>query len=254
MSCPAPASFDNCKPKCVCRYSGCADIPYDCSDPCGNGNPSTFDKATCTCKSGGVYLVTQVRAGQSNPQNDGTRCYLVQFPEPFFDALGRYAEVRWMKLLQKWPGGPGTPGSAFSVLEPNTEEEASGFIYDNNGAASNVYPWDSNTSNSVIGSSNTYCENSPDSLLAHNNGTVCFGAVFDGTNINTLKFIPYATNGVVCTVSRTGTVNISRQYIGPGFISDYYNRGEYAESSTGFWPIINPSDGTFGCFGPTKTP
>ena len=131
MSCPTPASFDDCKPKCVCRYSECADIAYDCSDPCGNGDPSTFDKATCTCKSAGVYLVTDVRTGQANPQNDGTRCYLVQFPEPFFDGMGRSAEYRWMQQLQDWPVGPGEEGSAFSKLEPDIEGPPSGFIYDN---------------------------------------------------------------------------------------------------------------------------
>ena len=254
MSCPTPANFDNCDDKCVCRYSDCQDIAYNCSDPCGNGDPSTFNKATCTCKTAGVYLVTQVRAGQNNPQANGTRCYLVEFPAPYFDDMGRSAEVRWMKLLQKWSGGPGTPGSAYSVLEPNTDDDPSGFVYDSTGSPSNVYPWSGSTSNSAIRSSDTYCENSPDSVLAHNNGVVCFGAVYDGTNISTLKFIPYATNAVVCTVSRTGTVSTSRQYIGPGRISDYYNMGEYQESSTGFWPIINPSDGTFGCFGPTKIP
>ena len=78
--------------------------------------------------------------------------------------------------------------------------------------------------------------------------------VYDGTNINALKFIPYGSNGTRCNVSTLGKVITSRQYIGPGLVSDYYNTGEYAESSTGFWPIINPSDGTLGCFGPTKTP
>lgn len=49
MACPAPADFSGCKPKCVCRYSECANIAYDCDDPCGNGYPSTFDPATCSC-------------------------------------------------------------------------------------------------------------------------------------------------------------------------------------------------------------
>lgn len=252
MSCPTPANFDNCDDKCVCRYSDCQDIAYNCSDPCGNGDPSTFNKATCTCDTAGVYKVTQVRSGQVNPFNNGTRCFLVEFEGPSFDALGRPYEVRWMKQLQEWPGGPDTPGSAFAALEPSFDGPPSGFVYDSTGLPSTVYPWGGEEINSVCSASATFCANDINGNLGHSNGRICFGAVYSGTNISTLKFIPYGVNSIRCSVSTTGTINVSREYLGPGRIDDYYHINEYQESSTGYWPIINPSDGTLGCFGPTK--
>ena len=254
MSCPVPADMQTCDPKCVCRYSECADIAYDCSDPCGNGDPSAFNKATCSCKSGGVYLVTQVRTGQANVANNGTRCYLVQFPEPFFDGTGRSVEYRWMEQLQDWPQGPEDPGSVFSKLEPDMEGPPTGFISDNTGTPISVYPWSGGTITALTAPTDSYCSSKPTGFLSHSNGRVCFGAVYDGTNVDKLKFIPYTNNAIRCDVSRLAKTVVSRQYIGPGLISQYYNEDEYAESSTGFWPIINPSDGTLGCFGPTKTP
>lgn len=254
MSCPAPANFDDCSNKCVCKYSECEGIAYNCADPCGNGDPSRFNRATCTCKSGGVYKVTQVRSGQANLQNNGTFCYLVQFPEPFFDGNGRSAEYRWLQQLQDWPVGPGDEGSAFEVLEPDLDGPPSGFISDNTGSPTNVYAWDGGTITSIAVPTSAYCAANPTAALGHSNGRIAFGLVYNGTNIDAVKYTPFGINGIRCSVSRRGVVTTSREYIGPGFVSDYYNIDEYAESGTGFWPIINPSDGTLGCFGPTKTP
>ena len=48
MACPQPANLQSCKPKCRCVGSGCPNA-YLCDDPCGNGDPLTFDPTSCSC-------------------------------------------------------------------------------------------------------------------------------------------------------------------------------------------------------------
>jgi len=47
MVCPTAANMEKCDPKCRCTSGPCANIAYDCANPCPDN--SEFDPATCEC-------------------------------------------------------------------------------------------------------------------------------------------------------------------------------------------------------------
>jgi len=249
MACPKPANLDECGPKCRCRFGPCADIAYNCNDPCPTG--VQFDRATCSCGSGGTYKITTTRTNQYNPQNDGTRCYVTYFPEPSFNSQGQLVERRWFYNLQEYEGYPGA-ASGFDLISPYGP--ASGLPFSPGGPPSINIPLDRSIQ-SLARLSADYCSNPGIDSAGHINGIVSWRNVIDGSYLDGGSSVPGGANRASCDGLTTATVTTTVIYLGPGEPTDYYDLSELGgNSNTDYRGIYNAETGQLSCQDPTKSP
>lgn len=249
MTCPDPANFDTCEPKCRCPSGLCAGIAFNCDSPCPPG--VTWSPSTCSCLSGGTYKVTTTRTNQANPQNDGTRCYVTYFPEPSFNSEGQVVERRWFYNLQSWSGYPGT-ASGFSLISPNGP---AGGLPNSPGGPPSVNTPLNGSIVSLARLDADYCSNPGIDDAGHNNGIVSWRSVIDGSYLDGGSSVPGGVNNASCDGLTTATVTTFVRYLGPGEPTDYYEMSELGgDSQTAYRAIYNAETGQLSCQDPTKSP
>ena len=251
MSCPTPADLRKCDQKCRCTTGSCAGIAYACDSPCPEGAP--FDPETCSCGTGGTWRATITLSGQLNPSNNGTRCFVAYFPEPYFTSEGDYVERIWVYALQPWPNYPG-PESAFSVVDPNGP--VAGYPTSPGGPPGIDRLLGGGGMTSICTLTADYCDNDGINGAGHSNGRVSWRNLVNGSYVTGGAAVPGSeVNFASCDDGRTGRITTTLQYLGPGEPTDYYDRTELGgDEGSKYRGIQDPNTGQAACFGPTKTP
>lgn len=249
MSCPTPGNFDICDPKCRCRSGPCQGIAFSCESPCPSG--ITWDPSTCSCISGGSYKVTTTRTNQANPQNDGTRCYVTYFPDPYFDGSGQSVVRGWFYNMQEYEGYPGA-ASGFDVISPYGP--ASGLPLTPGGPPSVNTPLNGSIQ-SLARLNADYCSNPGIDDGAHNNGIVSFRDIVNNSYLDGGVLVPGGVNRATCDELKTATVTTTVTYLGPGEPTDYYDSSELGgDAQTDYRGILDPQTGLPSCQDPSKSP
>ena len=163
MSCPTPADFNNCRNKCVCRYSDCQGIATTVRTLAEMVDPQV---------STGNIPVLAVFVYHRLAQD--RQILLTMAPVVSWFVCRTVFRHQWKECRNQMdaavtgmPGGIGTEGSAFAILSPNMNGGAAGFICDNTGAASTVYPWGGGAISSLVAPTSDYCGIDPTNVLGH---------------------------------------------------------------------------------------
>lgn len=244
MTCPSPADFNTCDPKCRCPSGPCAGIAFNCKSPCPEG--VIWDPSRCSCLSGGgTYKIQTDTSGQYNAAVNGTRCFLTYFPEPYFNSLGQFVERRWFFSRQQWPND-----GAFTLISPDGPME--GMPLSPDGPPGPYLPLPSDgvsVSQTVL--SQDFCDQGPNGA-GHTNGFVSWRNVVDNSYMPSGAPVPGGVNYAGCDSGGSSIVSTTITFLGPGVPEDYYESNEITGSGS-FKGIVDAETGQPSCQGPSKS-